>query len=624
MIKKVKIEGFRGKNLEVDFSGAMTIVVGANTAGKTSLADAIRWGLLGYIPGMDKPPRGWAELIGNGESEASVELTLKKGSVQRKVWLENGSPKVKSLAEAWPETNVLCLNPSEFLESPGPRQATLVAEATSSSFDWKALVPAQFGKLDHAKSWQWWLASELEAAKQNRSDVAVNKKTLTATVRGLEYLRGIVIEDDVAMKAKVDEGKERLGSLKEQLRAVTIQIANVKDQPSPQQKLDALRRALQDFVGMNHDAETYAERVKDCEARYNERMSRPGPAWDIDQLRIDMQSATGGVAGDKARLDHLSELAKKLKAKYKDLKKAKRCPTCGTEGDNLAEALKLAENAETRQLAGEAEQALKDLEKSEAEKAATSKRLELAEEYQNKGVALEEERLKLMDEGRLIDLWKEHDEMVATASEQTQLYDVQGLESRAYDIRCELEEEEENNQSAERELSAIGYKRSQRKQLDEVEQELKKAEDGWETWNKKVHDLEELRDRFTAMSVGSILGVLEKFTKGIFKEPLSLQGTELGRMIGSRWVPLSQFSGSEQAVAVAALTCALRGDPTAKNVVLADELSSFDDAHLSLFLGNVHQAIKEGVLDQFIGFTTPRKSTASMAKHVNSLHTVTI
>jgi hypothetical protein len=268
-------------------------------------------------------------------------------------------------------------------------------------------------------------------------------------------------------------------------------------------------------------------------------------------------------------------------------------------------------------VAAESERALKEHREAEAQLKQATKRLEAASEYFQKGAELDEERQKLEDEAQLITLWKKHDELAAEVDQHRQSYDVQGLQERMYDIQCEMQEQDDINRQIELELQQVNYKRSQKKQLEQVETQLQAAETAWEIHNKTVKELELLGDRLTAMSLEPLLGVMARFTKGIFDEPLSLQGTELGRMIVSRWVPLGQFSGSEQAVAIAALSCALQGNPEHKNLVLADELSSFDDPHLTQFLSNVAGAIEAGVLDQFIGFSTPRKSSKSFPKNVN-------
>lgn len=614
MIKRIKVTGLRGKSFNLELS-PLCLVIGPNTAGKTTIADAIRWALLGYIPGMAQPPRGWTELIGNGLTEAGVALELAKGSVQRRLYLEHGSPKSDGMAETgWDEINVLTLDPTRFLEATGPMRAQMVADACDH-FEWREVVPKhlQGDDFDNWLKWPNWIEMALNQAKDARSVSANEKKSMAATLRGLESLREIVVEDDTEIKKRLDAGKEKLGSLKEQLRAVTIQIANVKDQPSMQQQLDAVLRALQEFLGKDHDETSVDDRIKDLEQRSKDMEEIGRKIGELPKLRAELAEAQKDVTIYVTRLDTLREEVKKIGSKFRELKKLKRCPTCGSKGANLVEALKIAEDAELQRVDAEKTRTLKQHGEAEADLEQVAKQLEAAEAHYEKVTALEEERMKLQDEVKLIELWKRHDELVAEVDRQSVSFDVQGLQERRYDIECEMQDADEINRQIEIELQQVSFKRSQKKQLEQVETQLQVAEEAWDQQNKMVKELELLRDRLTAMSLEPLLGVMARFTDGIFDEPLSLQGTELGRMIVSRWVPLGQFSGSEQAVAIAALSCALRGNPEHRNLVLADELSAFDDEHLGQFLVNVSKAIDSGAIDQFIGFSTPRKLSASWA-----------
>jgi hypothetical protein len=444
---------------------------------------------------------------------------------------------------------------------------------------------------------------------------------LTATLRGLEGLREIVIGNDTGLKAKLDKHKEGIGSLKEQLRAVTKQIAKAKE-PLPgsaQNQLDGIRRALQEFLGRSHDPDTYAERLTDCELRLKElQLDQPttGPKG-LEQLKVALRQEQNDAQLQVSRAGQLDERIKTIKAKYADLRKHKRCPTCGTAGKHLTAALNIAEKKELDDVSGLLREAEMMREAAHERLEEVGNKLVAAEEYWQKREALELMLGDLKDEGKLIELWKQHDLLVEKAQAEGQMYDLEALEGRRYDIQCELEDAEESAVEWEKELAEIGYKRSQRKQLAEIERRLAEAEAGWEKQNKHVHELEALRARLTAMSMEPILKTLGIFTAAIFDEPLSLEGSELGRMVGSRWVPLSQFSGSEQAVAVAALSCALKADPKRQNLVLADELSSFDDVHLGQFLKNVAAAIQAGVIEQFIGFSIPRKTIKNLPQTVS-------
>lgn len=620
MIKNVEIKGLRGKSFELPL-GAVNLVIGENTAGKTTIADAIRWGLLGYIPGMAQPPRGWVDLLASGETSASVSLDLGPNTalIWRTMTLEKGSLKVIG-SEGAPGINILTLDPAQFFAATGPKKAQLIAEASVSSFDWKALVPEarRNAAFKGAVAWSSWVGQAIDSAKAERSKLADRKKTLGQTLRGLEAIRDVVIENDSKLKEELAETQQQLGVLKDAHRAVTQQIQNVQQTQTvskAQARLDQVRHMLQEHIGRTHEAETIEDRLRECKARLDEfnAMSGvlPGP-HELEEKRRKLSKSESDVAVHGSRILQIEAGLKMVDAKYVKLKKAKKCPTCGATGAAFTKAVMTLQDEETagqqKQLADARFEHKEAIEKRDQLQARWDENVKALE--QKAGLEIELSALK--DEAQLIALWREHDELVEKTKTE-QIYDVQALEERRYDIFCEMEDQNEVIGKLEKELNEATYKRSQKRQLAEIEAQLEAAEAGWTEQNAAVGDLDALRERFTAMSLEPILATLELFTKGIFEERLSLDGAELGRMVGNRWVPLDQFSGAEQAVAYAAFTCALQQQGS---IVLADELSAFDDEHLTCFLRNVVAAIEAGKLAQFIGFSTPRKNAKAWPKAV--------
>jgi DNA repair exonuclease SbcCD ATPase subunit len=358
VIKKIEIKGLRGKSFDIELE-PITLVIGENTKGKTTIADAIRWGLLGYIPGMPQPPRGWAELIGSGETGASVRIEHVDGSrIQRSINLEKGAVKIagSGIEEEGFNLNLLTLDPAQFFAATGPVRAQMVAEAASGGFDWNAQLPdrlRRFGWEGHSE-WPDWIGRAIERAKQERSLSADKKKTLTATLRGLEGIRGIVVGDDTGAKEALAKGQQALGGLKEQLRAVDAQIGKVNlPQPNPAQgQLDAVTRALQEFLGKTHDEATFAERLKDCQERLQMLKLTEGEPPDqrtLAKWRSDLVKLSNDEAVAQSRVKLFKEGAKTIEAKYAKLRKLGQCPTCGTSGKALEGALAKAEKFELAQ-----------------------------------------------------------------------------------------------------------------------------------------------------------------------------------------------------------------------------------------------------------------------------------
>jgi exonuclease SbcC len=80
-LTNLSIEGFRGinKRINLDLDGFSTVICGANGFGKTSILQAVEWGLFGWIPHMSGAEFDFEDAIVNQfhpTETAKVELTL--------------------------------------------------------------------------------------------------------------------------------------------------------------------------------------------------------------------------------------------------------------------------------------------------------------------------------------------------------------------------------------------------------------------------------------------------------------------------------------------------------------------------------------------------------------------
>ncbi|MEM3628522.1 MAG: AAA family ATPase [Candidatus Bathyarchaeia archaeon] len=121
-IEKINVEGFRAFNkpYEFTFNEKLTVILGPNGTGKTSLCDAIEWALLGKLPQYDSAEAEQEDTIINRDSlnrEARVAISFRKGKsktkivrsvASSKVWKPTRSAKLKILEgdkiEIAPET----------------------------------------------------------------------------------------------------------------------------------------------------------------------------------------------------------------------------------------------------------------------------------------------------------------------------------------------------------------------------------------------------------------------------------------------------------------------------------------------------------------------------------------
>lgn len=109
----------------------------------------------------------------------------------------------------------------------------------------------------------------------------------------------------------------------------------------------------------------------------------------------------------------------------------------------------------------------------------------------------------------------------------------------------------------------------------------------------------------------SVLNRAECFTKGVLRSRLEWRDGELGRCVveadaedGCRspfgaWIPWRAFSGTEQAIALCALSVALTGSGSFR-LAIVDELGRMTKDVQARFVRNLADAIKAGLLDQAI------------------------
>ncbi len=167
---------------------------------------------------------------------------------------------------------------------------------------------------------------------------------------------------------------------------------------------------------------------------------------------------------------------------------------------------------------------------------------------------------------------------------------------------------------AEKEQRRYLSEQQDRKRLKEAREELDKAELDEKHLNGAKKYLLEVKAKMVEEMFKPILTAARYFTAGIFEQPLQFSGGELGMVRGKPGVFYSHrtFSGTEQAIAFAALQAALAATAPVKLVVM-DELDKIDDANTETLMRNIGTAIRDGVISQFIGVSTSRWPTPKLS-----------
>lgn len=148
---RLRVKDFLGiREADLDMSRPMSLVLGENGAGKSSLRDAALWCLAGRCRGTDAAGRGAGQLIHRGADQAAVELTFAdssgvvhvltrmhdgtKGTIslsgeEHRLAGQAAERRLEELTGANADVMEICLDPLRFLALDGRTQSSLLSGA---------------------------------------------------------------------------------------------------------------------------------------------------------------------------------------------------------------------------------------------------------------------------------------------------------------------------------------------------------------------------------------------------------------------------------------------------------------------------------------------------------------
>lgn len=297
-ITSVEIRDFRSlTEAVVPLSPTTTMVLGANGAGKSSLAGAITYALTGACPWTDRKGAGATCLIAHGQSEASVDLATDAGDLRRLVTdsgtrlsfdNRSGEAAAAALTAALPSRELLdvMLDSSHFVNLPVKDQQSILFSLSGGAAD-AAWFRKQLSS-EEAEAMRGDLATGLtggpladalyKAAYARRTEA---NRTAKAAKAKLEAMNDVPKPAKTDTAAKLAEAHKALGqaqrraSAEEQAEALRKQLADLGERPAaptPEQlaeaeatveKLVAERQAAKDVLArMEGEAHALSAQAK--------------------------------------------------------------------------------------------------------------------------------------------------------------------------------------------------------------------------------------------------------------------------------------------------------------------------------------------------------------------------
>jgi hypothetical protein len=394
------------------------------------------------------------------------------------------------------------------------------------------------------------------------------------------------------------------------------------------------------------------DRLRELEAVITENAVKPNECAIAEQAlnseRFNLDTKT------IARINREAEISQHVD-RYRAQSQADKCPTCGTCGDawktalfakfeseqsELAKLLEKEEAAEKeaaekhkaasvelakiRDKMQTAQLARESLHRFEGEIATrevalaqrTAKQVELAlletgggmNEPKKTAIHIQTEALIAKLRAELIEATESEraaEEMRSIDARIQELppEDPNDPDARAYSLECEINELREDLAASAETLKLVSAQLAEEKTLIESREASDKATNEMKAMKALRDLLAKKREGMINESVGPILGTVNFFTRNIIPTALEYRDGEIGRFNGPSWVPVRAMGGTHQAAVYAGINAAL-GTKAPARIVIVDEMGRFDTANKRQFVRNIQHAIRNGLIDQFIGIDT--------------------
>lgn len=546
MIKKIT-SNIRSIQRDLEFSKPVTVIVGPNRSGKTSILDAITLIIAGFIPRLGKINAKLAPIIGwNGS--ASITATLDNGNQSAFRLMGNeadGFSKKQSLDQD--HISKSCFDARLFLNSGSTDRIAIIQNSLGAT-----------QKVDVRQSTWEAAKAAYDAAGGEAGGIQGWKHNLFPTDAS-EF----ATESRKAINCKIADTKSAI----DQYQGAYLTSLERSDTP-PEYSAENHRRDHAEYDKL------VTTRNK-CEAYLNMLDAQiPETEKAIAKEKARAEGVSGQLPGLKKRQQEIcaeiNKLGMELAHKREHLHKAEEsesevCPTCGSKkvieiaDDDFIEAQMEIRELESKH--EELDSELEDLMMSIA-KASVESNLDELEDRLNSLCAQKDEQLLLLPKTSKIN------ELALKLNEH---------EADQFAYQSFMNEREA-------ETLMISRREAAAKNLLAFEA-AKKA-------------LDAKLAQSAADVLGPVMGTANAVLSGILPYPLTHRGFALGYNTPQGvWVPIEGFSGSETEAALIGFTAGLASQEKFK-VAIMDEAGMLDQDTFQKLLHNIEVMIEKKILDQ--------------------------
>lgn len=642
-ITKVEATNLKGRTFSYELSPAVAIV-GDNFTGKTSIIDAIRLALIGYIPELGKTNAATYQLasddpmtvlltLDNGQSIGVTAYLDKTAKVAHKIYANEPSALTEESTMNIPLLNAsayfamterdrynyvfnVAKLPAEFSTE------SIIAECERISFEEEHTEEIEKAKADVIATLrkvkdpvQEFLRYTVELMKNTFTTWNARAKDTQGAVRVMAELKN----REAAMGAsarELEEEKRKAGEVCSLALGKVGELDRQKRDARAYQDRKTHAETLRRAVVTDADSEISKLETNIKEAALMLKVVAE-PKTDVQALRDALMLEQARLPIKKSGLDDIDERLTILATQT-------YCPYCKTRG------ARWKDEAE-RELNFNKAKTDKDIKASEKTIAALKTKVQKADEELQEWREVSAKNREL---NQKITLWQgQIDQINAKRAEwKASLEKVEkavGDEVKAPSEK-DLREADEALEARKRALATVTdrlraadllaheLKRGAQAQL---EHERAKA---FVRVTKAVREtLETKKEALVDRVFNDLLAVANGMVGLLLPTPLAFHEGEVGRWDGHRWISNKTFTGAEQALTFVAIAAALSQSSPIK-LVIFDELGRLDERHILNLLCALFAAKDTGWIDQFIvaGAVPAPKQSKDFVKQFGKLQII--
>ena len=631
-LTKITLRNFKG------FSGtyslaAMTLFVGPNFAGKSTVLDAVRLLLLGYLPELGKLASATFALASG--REMGVSGTFDDGSrIERRWFVKNDSVKTETVLPPAFEgaagqdalfavmldwSTYFSLSDAErvayvFANLPGVAESTTTEALLQRLGDklgateeldrtamlgYLAEVRVHLERLQRSGIGKTALVDAMtEHAKTAASNTKAKAAVMEKTAQGLAYLR--TQDGDPTELPKLDAHARTLAVELETLRQQHATLNAAAESARVQ------TRRREELVRVLHgsaDREKQLEQARAAASKAPPAETVTASTAELDRLVLEDRDGAHALQDTMRQIAEVDATLATLAKEKQEIDLCAVCPYCGAAGATWRDPRRTQIDSTAAGLQ-EKRAALvthqRALEEHRINLATRIARLR-AEVTRARGAesALNAARAEVQRLEAAVAL---------DAERRKQLQEIPTVEANTVDLAAAaqaMREKQTALNETDQKRRAMSGRANDLTRLAQAEKSRDEARAAEQVAKAAVAVTKELKAELVAEAFNPLLETANAFFGDVLRSPLAYNQGEIGTWRGGLWVSHATFSGTEKAMTYAAIQAALTSMAVFR-IMIVDELGRLDDRNTALFIRGVAAGVRHGVVNQFLGAGTGR------------------